>query len=127
MRSPLNLKNVKPLLALPLAGLLAAGLVLNLVRPAKAGTLGYVSARSVQSYTVYLQAGQYEQISAVGDGDIDLEVRCPEHNVVVDSDFDRDNIPVCTFVAPESGTYTIRVINTEFYGVDFDLTVRRVG
>jgi hypothetical protein len=81
-----NLPKLKSLLALATAGLLAASLTLA-PRPASANTAGYVGARSTHSYTVFLRAGQAEDINAEGDGDIDLEVRGPEYRLVVASNY----------------------------------------
>lgn len=107
------------------ARLSVLGLMVALALPVWAGTRGFVSANSSKTYTIRLNAGDSETISASGDGDIDMEVRCPQHNIVVASDFDDDCIPVCVFDAPESGTYTIKIINAESRAVEFDLTATR--
>ncbi len=107
------------------ARLSVVGLMVALALPVWAGTRGFVSANSSKTYSIRLNAGDLETIAATGDGDIDMEVRCPQHNMVVASDFDDDNIPVCVFDAPESGSYTIKIINAESRAVEFDLTATR--
>ena len=107
------------------AWLSVLGLMVAMALPVWAGARGFVGANSSKTYTIRLNAGDLETIAAYGDRDIDMEVRCPQHNTVVASDFDDDSIPVCVFDAPESGTYTIKIINAESRAVEFDLTATR--
>jgi hypothetical protein len=64
------------------------------------------------SYTRYFAAGDYVTVGVVGDGDtrLDLYVYSP-HNVLIASDPGPGDRCFVGFWAPESGSYTIQVVN----------------
>jgi hypothetical protein len=72
-----------------------------------------VGAYGTDSYTRYFRAGEVIRVAISGDGDTDLDlfVYCPEHRQVVARDEGPTDDASVRFTTPESGYYTIRVVN----------------
>jgi hypothetical protein len=85
-----------------------------------------VPGGTTHTYTRYFRAGERVTVAVSGDGDTDLDlyVRCPQHNTVVARDDDALDDCVVVFRAPESGLYRIQVVNRGFvsnaYGILID-------
>jgi hypothetical protein len=81
---------------------------------ARAVVINRTAVRPLQTdwYTRYFMAGEMVTMAVSGDGDtnLDLYVKCPCANVIARDDDPTDDC-VVRFRAPESGTYTILVVN----------------
>jgi hypothetical protein len=96
-----------------LGGLVAAGFG-GLNGAARAGGVNVtrVGAYGTDSYTRFFRAGDLVRVAISGDGDTDLDlyVYCPCGQVIARDDDNTDDCLV-QFRAPESGVYTIKVVN----------------
>ena len=89
----------------------ALGAITPSVR-ADGGNISRVRPFGTDSYTRYFDAGDMVTIGVRGDGDTDLDlyVYCPCPRLLVKDENPTDDCLV-RFRAPESGVYTIRVMN----------------
>jgi hypothetical protein len=118
MRRFIKVMAIGGLIALGLSGVggVARAVVINRTAVRPYGT---------DSYTRYFVAGEVVTVAVSGDGDTDLDiyVKCPCGDVVARDDDPTDDC-VVRFRAPESGTFTILVVNRGslsnlyFIGVD---------
>jgi hypothetical protein len=96
-----------------IGGMLGLGLG-GLTGAARAGGVNVTRAQAggTDVYTRYFRAGEVVRVAISGDGDTDLDlyVSCPCDRVVARDEGPTDDAAV-QFRAPESGLYTIRVVN----------------
>jgi hypothetical protein len=101
------------IMVVALGGMLGLGLgeLKGIVR-ADGGNITRIGAFDTHTYTRYFRAGELVGVAFTGAGttDLDLYVSCPCNNVVARDEGPTDDASV-RFVAPESGYYTIRVVN----------------
>lgn len=81
-----------------------------------------IAPGQTHTFHVLCEAGELTQAFANGDGDIDIRV-FDEDGVLVDADTLVDSAPLCGWVPPVLGIYTIEVTNADFYMVDYTLDV----
>jgi hypothetical protein len=77
-----------------------------------------VPVNSTVRYTLSFRGGEPAVVVAKGDGDIDIEVRDENGNLIA-QDLDGDFTPTCSFTPKWTGKFTVRVINSEIYPVDY--------
>jgi len=71
-----------------------------------------VRAHGTDQYRIRFRAGQTAIVTAIGDGDTDLDLYVYDENGnLIDSDTDYTDNCVCTFTPRWTGTFTIRVVN----------------
>jgi hypothetical protein len=105
------MRNGKLVLVVAMLLVLGAGRVEQLAR-ADGTNKTTVVAFGTDSYTRYFATGAIVSIGVRGDGDTDLDlyVRCPCDRVIAQDEDPTDRCFV-RFQAPESGFYSIRVVN----------------
>jgi hypothetical protein len=115
---------LKRLVALGSALLLGISLLALPAAPAHAGAASPVShwdavaEGSTDVYHLWLRGGEYTVLRADGNGDIDMEVIDPYGRRVA-ADVAYDSEPECTVWVPQTGVYTIRIVNSEDYDVTY--------
>jgi hypothetical protein len=88
--------------------------------PRLSRALDIVNQDAVNVHQAQFQAGELVVATAVGDGNISMEI----HDVagqVVDSDYAADRTPICMFMAEMEGVFTIRIVNSAPYAVVYTL------
>jgi hypothetical protein len=118
---------MKELTAFATALLLGLGLVTLAHAPADAGAIPgpravreQVLAGDTDVYHVWFEGGELAIVRAVGDGDIDMEI-LDANGLLIASDYEDDQVPVCTFTPRRTGLFTIRIVNSDDYDVDYVL------
>ena len=110
-----------------LAATLSALTLLAAALPAFAGRVGggidrhdTVLGGTTDRYTMSFRGGETARIAAKGDGDIDLYVYDENGNEIA-HDSDDDHVPVAQWTPRWTGRFTVKIVNTESYDVDYEL------
>jgi hypothetical protein len=84
-----------------------------------------VPAHSTHTYTRFFAAGEPVVIAVSGDRstDLDLYADCPLHGQVIASDTGPGDDCAVRFLAPETGSYRIRVVNLGSVWNDYTILI----
>jgi hypothetical protein len=112
-------------LALAVGGLVVLGSAgVSGTARADGGDVSTVGPHGIIRYTRYFRAGEVVRIGVRGDGDTDLDlyVYCPCNRVVAKDDDDTD-LCLVRFTAPDTGYYSVQVVNRGWLSNTFAIAV----